>query len=237
MDYASGHSILSDFNDYPDTDNAYEVGFYKNCGFQTHDEAAILYKVANEWQGDWLDIGGHTGWTVAHMMLAGKNVITAIDPMYKNAEFRQRTFKNLFAVGDRYWGFVGSEEWLTFPILFPFRSDHYFSSLIDHHYRHDGVMIDGDHGLSCVMADAKNAMDYLKPSGVIMFHDFLGGPVQRGVEFLMDRGFNCRVYYTPHMVACCWRGNWNPPDHVRDPGIDWEKRIRTMDFKYWDRAV
>jgi hypothetical protein len=85
-----------------------------------------------------------------------------------------------------------------------------------------GAVVDGDHCSPHPCRDAVNAETHLMDTGVIIFHDFIGRPVQEGVEYLMGEGFNCRVYWTPHMVACCWRGDFTPPDYVRDPQINWE---------------
>ena len=52
-----------------------------------------------------------------------------------------------------------------------------------------------------------------------MLHDGVGKPVQEAVEWLMANGFKARAYFTPHLVFCCWRGDFAPPDHIPDPEV------------------
>lgn len=221
MGHSMGHDVLSDFADRPVGDSL--LGLYKNCGFWTHDEAAILFNIANQVQGDWLDIGAHTGWTAAHQAAAGCKV-TAVDNMLPVPEFAARFHENLtFMPGMAIKPFAGT-------------SNEFFAQLGPSCRGFDGVVIDGDHCHPCPMQDAENARQYLTDDGVVLFHDFIGRPVREGVEYLMKAGFKCRVYWTPHMVACCWRGDLNPfdpPDHVRDHLIDWGSVQRSMsDFNF-----
>lgn len=200
MDYAFGHHVISDWGDKRDDDPIF--GLYRKCGFWTHDEAAILHNIARMVPGRWCDIGAHTGWTAGHLATAsGVTGVTAIDPMLDNREFFQRAFWNLSRVDGR-----------CPVLLFPERSEQYFAKRDAMRFR--GIVIDADHGAPNPLNDAKMAAAHLEPDGVILLHDFVGGPVQDAVLYLMDLGFSCRVYYTPHMVACCWRGDFKPPDHV-----------------------
>jgi len=219
MSYAQNHTILSDFADYSEQQEP-ELAIHKVCGFQTHDEAAILYQIAKSIKGTWLDIGGHTGWTSAHMSVAGC-LVTALDPMYVHPLFRRRAFENLLTVHTTY-----PDSCL--PMLVPFSSDEYFTCLKGRPISFDGIMIDGDHEEVSVMNDARQAACHIKDSGVIMFHDVLGSP-QRAVEYLIGCGFQAKIYFTPHMVACCWKSlTWHPPDHVPDPVVDWAKVTHRM---------
>lgn len=218
MGHSMGHDILSDFADRPAGDPL--LGLYKNCGFWTHDEAAILYTIANDLRGEWIDIGCHTGWTSAHVAAGGCEV-RAIDPMLGVPEFSERASENLFYAGAR----------ASRIPRYAMTSKEFFSDLHSSEL-FSGVVIDGDHMSPCPLEDAKNAADHLETTGVILFHDFIGRPVREGVEYLMSIGFQCRVYWTPHMVACCSRG-FIPPDHVRDPRINWEAVKNSMsDFDF-----
>ena len=200
MDYAFRHDVISDWGDKRDDDPVF--GLYRKCGFWTQDEAAILYNVAKQVGAPWIDIGAHTGWTAAHIAVAESvTQVTALDPMLDNREFVRRAFENLNQIPERR------------PILLvPERSDQYFARLPPARAR--GIVIDADHDAPNPLNDAKMAAAHLEPDGVILFHDFTGGPVQQSVLYLMDLGFKCRVYYTPHMVALCWRGDFKPPDHT-----------------------
>lgn len=216
MPHSMGHDVLSDWTDKADDDPVF--GIFKRCGLWTHDEAAILYNVAKRAVfGRWLDIGSHTGWTTLHIDAGcGLNPV-GVDPMYSVPEFHARIRENL--------------KGCDCP-LFAGTSDQYFSLLSsDIHYA--GVCIDGDHCSPHPLRDAQNAAKHLAKNGVIIFHDAMGAPVIEGVNWLLDNGFKCRYYYTPHLIALCWRGDFTPPDHTRDPRIDWrgiERLMPTFEF-------
>jgi hypothetical protein len=232
MAHSMGHDVLSDWAEKADDDP--EFSLYKQCGFWTHDEAAILYNIAKALPGPyWLDIGAHTGWTTAHIVAAG-GFAYALEPLWPdvrmpNDPFRRQVVKrfseNTDPIGDQYIGHVTGALGL--------RSDHYFAVLgkygpgVNGCAPFVGVVIDGDHHRPCPLQDAMNAAAHLKDTGVILLHDFIGRPVQEAVEYLLDYGFKCRAYWTPHMVACCWRGDFSPPAHSRDPHINWQY-VRTL---------
>lgn len=212
MPHAMGHDVLSDFADRPLDD---PLALYKNCGFWTHDEAALLYNIAKQVGGLWLDIGAHTGWTSCHIAAAGCSVI-GVDNMLPVYAFGDRFRENVAAAG-------------VDVVPYPGTSAEFFAAMdISGGKLFDGIVIDGDHDRPNPINDAINAAAHLAPNGVILFHDFIGLPVQEAVEYLMGIGFNVRVYWTPHMVACCWRGNFQPPYHQRDPGIAWERVVLDM---------
>ena len=227
MPYAQNHTVMSDFADYPKGTHP-ELDLYKVCGFQTHDEAAILFQIASAIKGDWLDIGGHTGWTAAHMSVAGCQV-TALDPMYMHKIFHQRTLENLLAVKTSYPD-------SKLPMLAPFRSDEYFSCLRGRPISFDGIMIDGDHEQEAVLFDTVAATVRIKPTGVILFHDVLGSP-QFAVTLLQQLGYKVKIYLTPHVVACCWKDeNFKPPVHKPDPTVNWQKVKHRMIHIDWERV-
>ncbi len=207
MGHSFGHDVLSDWADKADDDPVF--GIYKNCGFWTHDEAAILYNVAQRspFDSQWADIGSHTGWTTAHIMAAGPRC-PGIDPMYMNAEFIERFDDNVMESTGRLSNPFGETSAAFFT-----------GKYVGTGMPRVGWCIDGDHEPGVPLADAKGAAAHLADPGVIIFHDFIGQPVREAVTWLMDQGFHCRVYLTPHMVALCWRGDFTPPDHVPDPFI------------------
>jgi hypothetical protein len=201
-----GHDVLSDFADRPEGDPL--LGLYKNCGFWTHSEAAILFNIAKLLKGDWLDIGAHTGWTAVHQAAAGC-CVWAVDNMLAVPEFADRFDDNVMEseLDEQITPFAGT-------------SNEFFAAETGPHL-FSGIVIDGDHCAPCPLEDAKNAESRLTETGVILFHDFIGRPVREGVEYLMSEGFKCKIYWTPHMVACCWRGDLLPPHHIPDPRINW----------------
>lgn len=216
MGQSMGHDVLSDWADKSDDDPVF--GIWKRCGFWTHDEGSILYHVANRAGGNWCDIGCHTAWTSLHINVGSGKPVDCVDYMLGLPEFLDRFKENtrearVVAVHD-----------------LPFKSDDFFKSIT---WKYSGFCIDGDHDRPQPLHDAQNAVKHLADDGVIIFHDFIGRPVQEAVEYLMGIGFKTRAYWTPHMVACCWRGDFVPPDHVRDSAINWD-RVRMMmpDFPF-----
>lgn len=221
LGHSFGHDVLSDWNDKADDDPVFKI--YKSCGFWTHDEAAILYNIAKLNPGRWLDIGAHTGWTTAHLAAAGCRV-TALEPMSALGGWQRRIEENLKA----------PELWDGVEELSYLRSDQWFETDSPFHpNRFRGVVIDGDHNPPCPVNDAKGAADRLTDDGVILFHDAMGGPVWQGIYELLDRGFRCHVYFTPHIVAFCYRGATARPAHIPDPAINW-REIKTNHMKDFD---
>jgi hypothetical protein len=224
MGHSMGHDVPSDWGDKAADDPVF--GLYKRCGLWTHDEAAILYNVARTLgPQQWIDIGCHTGWTTGHIAMAypipmnagcgplGKdwkhpfNYVSYIDPMLANYDFYKRFQDNFFQGPGRT---PGSPD--------PYTSKYFFDNFSEGRLW-GGVCIDGDHEPGAPLADARNAAAHLAPTGVIMLHDGVGRPVREAVEWLMDNGFKARAYFTPHLVFCCWRGDFTPPDHVPDPYV------------------
>lgn len=220
MGHSMGHLVASDWADKADDDPVF--GLYKNCGLWTRDEAAILYVCAIRTNGVWVDVGSHTGWTSRNICAGSNSGVLAIDPMLAVPEFNVRFRDNTRTLLNSVIG-VGST------------SSEFFSSIDDPNPRRFvGFVIDGDHEPEKPLEDAQNAVRHLSDTGVIMFHDFIGAPVREAVTWLMDQGFKARVYWTPHMVACCWRGDFTPPEHESDPRIIWGSHIHQMskDFDF-----
>jgi predicted O-methyltransferase YrrM len=202
MPHSMGHDVISDFADKADDDSVF--GIFKQCGFWTHDEAAILYNVAKSIGGLWLDIGGLTGWTAAHLAAAGCSVVS-VDPMYKNYAFEERTLENLLSAGCCLR--VG---------LWPGTSDEFF---LAYDKSFDGIVIDGDHVAPQPLSDAINAVERVTGCGVILVHDATHKAAQDGYHYLAEQGWTIKLYHTPHVVALCYRGGFVPPKHVPDPRI------------------
>lgn len=201
-----GHTILHD--------NQFDA----NCGYMSHDEAAILYNVAKCVRGDWCEIGSHTGWSAAHIAIAG-NLVDLIDPDYVRLDFAARTQENLQAVGV-----------LGTCVLHPVTSEQFWQK---NNQFYDGVVIDGNHDAPMPLQDAKWAIPWLKNSAVLFFHDFGGRPIRDAVRFCVEAGFSFRIYNTPEMIAVCYRNLALLPQHIGDPKVDWKKRrAQYHDFDY-----
>jgi SAM-dependent methyltransferase len=215
MAHSMGVDVASDWADKDRSDPIF--GIYKNCGLWLRDEVAILYQCAQRISGKWLDLGCHTGWTSAHIAAAGCEVI-AVDNMLPVEEFARRFNENVAGFDVTPFGGTTKE---------------YFDFLAGTSAKFSGVVIDADHEHPWPLKDAQKAVEHLEDSGVILFHDFIGRPVREAVEWLMAEGFRCRVYWTAHMVACCWRGDFEPPVHQPLPGIDWQRVKESMpDFAF-----
>jgi hypothetical protein len=174
------------------------------CGYFTHDEAAILYNVALQIGGTWVDIGSRFGWTSAHLMAAGCSVI-GVDPCYALDACNEAMREGIDKIRAKMIG--NTPQFMPYP----FDSSTFFlneSSV--HKYvegrSYSGFVIDGDHSTPFPLLDAIGANKRAKPSCAVLFHDFRGKPIRDGVRYLMDCGWKCRVYWTPNGVAVCWRG-------------------------------
>lgn len=216
MGHSFGHTVYSDWADKPSHDPIWQQ--FKECGFWTRDEAAILYHVAKQFPGRWLDIGSHTGWTAAHILAAGASDVYGVDPAYNMVGFTER-----------------AQAQAPHLIPCPFTSHKFFSNTL-HRPGFSGIVIDGSHEDDEPFRDAVKAASRLATLGVILFHDFVGKPVQDAVEYLIARrGFTCRLYLTPHVVAVCYRhfhgepeGGFIPPIHLPEQGL-----VEQDLFKRW----
>lgn len=218
----NGHDVPSD----PD--------FEPGCGFWTHDEAVILYHVARQVGGTWLDLGARLGWTAAHIIEAGARVLL-VEPETKFEKFTRRLEGNL----NQHWDGVVEVLHKTAGEFITSREE---SDVFD------GFVIDADHDRPQPTLDAFGCHRIAKPDAVILMHDFWGRPIQDAVVVLMALGWRCRIYNTPNGVALLWRGFGNcgargeqlgwftAPKHDADPAIDWaEIRERVTDFP-WDKT-
>lgn len=218
MGHSQGHLVASD---WADQDEAGPYAFYKNCGLWTRDEASILMKTASRTGGEWVDIGAHTGWTSKHINWGTNREVVCVDPMLRDPLFAMRFREN---TGFGWWA-AGCTSDMLFSEM----------ELIAPNQIYRGFCIDGDHEPGEPLKDAKNALKHLAPSGTIVFHDGIGRPVREAVTFLLDNGFKARMYWTPHIVFVCWRGDkLEPVDHVTDPRIDWRPHRAAMakDFDF-----
>jgi hypothetical protein len=192
-----GHDIPSD----PD--------FEPNCGFWEQDEAAILYNVAKQVRGHWVDIGARFGWTTAHVIEAGC-MCSVVDPILHMLYGYNRFSENLYTWVNR----IPSTSGLT--------ACQWFDSLTEDS-RLSGFVIDGNHDTPEPLNDAMNAAKFAADNCVIMLHDYLGKPIRDAADWLVSQGWQHKVYFTPNGVCCCWKGlpDFVAPEHVRDPAIDW----------------
>lgn len=191
--WSFGHDVPSD----PD--------FEPECTFFTHDEAAILFCIAKQIRGTWVDIGSRLGWTAAHLMAAGCSVM-AVDPEYKQPKFFKRFQQNIRGLS----GFCMPYSQTSSEFI-AYKSDSKF----------DGFVIDGNHDAPEPLNDARGCLSLAKPDCVMVFHDLKGQPIRDAVEFLVSEGFSVKEYVTPNGVAVCWRGcsGFVAPVHVPDPAV------------------
>lgn len=199
----------------------HDKDFDTHCGYLSPDEAAILHTIAKDFPGLWCEIGSHTGWSGAHILTAGNDLV-AMEPRFVELPFRERTRENLARV---YGPGVGTFYGMSM------RSDQYFACNTAEMF--DGAFVDGDHDPPMPWNDAQLVLPRLKERAVVVFHDFVGWPVRDGVRYLIGEGFKFRVYNTAQMLGVCWRGDWTPPRHEPDPTRDWPMiRAQHTDFDY-----
>ena len=202
--WSLGHDIPSD----PD----YEP---ENC-FMSHDEAAILWQCAYSMSGDWVDIGARFGWSTIHVASAGCNVV-AVDHVLKLIVAQERLEGNLHFWWHRISEVISKSSSIALAQL---NANNY--GISDRPVKYfAGFCIDANHDSPEPTNDARGCLKIAAPDCCIVFHDFRGRPIRDAVRFLMGEGFRARVYWTPSMMAVCWRGNFVPPVHVRDPKVDW----------------
>lgn len=167
--------------------------FDPNCGYIAQDEANTLYRMACEYPGLWLEIGTHTGWSAAHIALAGNNVITLDPALGDDPRMMARARENLERAGVK-----------DLVAIEPIKSDEWFG-------RHPvqssfaGVFIDGNHDSPHPANDAKNAIRSLQRRGCIVFHDGAGQPIKDGVELCRAAGFSVEVHHTQQSLTVCRR--------------------------------
>ncbi len=215
MGHSFGRLVASDWADKPDTE---EWRIWKQCGLWCREEAAILYQCGRILlRGVWIDIGAHTGWTSRHLTESGQELI-AVDPMLVDDGFFYRIMENCPGIGVAHC-----------------TSNEYFDQLHPK-AKFDGVVIDGDHMSPHPALDACHAAAHLRTPGVILMHDCLGEPVQEAVRWLQDHGFRTRIYITPHVVACCWRGDFVPPVHIPEPALVAQNLPARMTLIDWTRC-
>lgn len=191
--------------------------FLPDCGYFTHDEAAILYSIAKAWPRKWADIGARLGWTSVHIAAAGA-AVDAVDPELMQLDFRRRFFENTAGL---------LPQWAMTPVT----CGEYFDNPTN---RVNAACIDGNHSVPEPTRDAMRAIS--AGAKVLVWHDFWGDPVADAVDCVIDLGWKCRTYDTPNGLAVCWVPDCGfiPPDHVPDPAVDWAERrswLPRFDFK------
>jgi len=190
--------------------------FEPECGYWTHDEAAILFNVATQVQGCWIDVGARFGWTGMHLAVAGCDPIL-VDPHFANLMRVNRMAENWH----RRFTELPDFSWALFA-----HAD--FGNILPY-----GAVIDGCHSEPAPLEDAMKAMSL--GAQVILFHDTWGKPVHDGINYLIDAGYHCRMYDTPNGVALCWSDElhrFRPPFHVADPAIEWSWKRKCSGFDY-----
>lgn len=221
LPYSMGVPIGSDWQDKPADDPVF--GLYRTCGFWSQAETQLLRDIAIQFDGEWIEIGAHTGWCTTAI---AKNIygrVTAIEPMLSSADWFRRFEANVILEGS-----AGS--------IMPWagRSDQYFAIWDGGGKRtFDGALIDGDHNEPCPINDAKNVFDRLNERAVVLLHDFRGPAVWDAAKYLVDRGMSFKIYPSVHMVCVCWRGEFNPPPVFQEGEVDWAKHYGLPE---WARA-
>lgn len=228
MRSAAGHETLCD------------PTFFAGCGYMTPEEAALIYAIAKSSPpGWWLEVGTHTGWSLAHVIAAGRDAI-GLDPEYAQVShnatrspdvFLKRASENLQRVRETIAGAgaftlmgITSGEFFADPSLKPGGQNPV------------GVIIDGDHGDPHPVNDALGTVKHLRPK-IVILHDAMIHAVQRAAFALQTMGYHTRTYRTAQLLVVAWRDDaWSPPTHTPDAKFDWRAWMQTRHLPYvpWD---
>ena len=219
-----GHTVLCDPEIFP------------RCGYMTHDEGAVLANIVRRVEESrgvrrrWLEIGSHTGWSGAHIAPSCIGLV-AVEPEFLHSVYNQTGSPAVFA-----GRFVDNMRRCGLPddrvVMVPKKFEDAHADLLEEALTGSvfaGAFIDGEHEAPYPENDAKMAVQLLDTEYpvAVVFHDVLAPSVQAGVQVFIDAGFRWRLYYTPQLMAVCWRDgakNKMPdmPVHRRDPSFDWD---------------
>lgn len=201
-------------------DTPSDPDFDPNCGYWQMDEAAILYNVALRVPGLWLDIGARFGWTAAHIAAAERDVVL-VDPELRYQAQVARMERNIDHCWDRVKEVFWQDEWADMLTGYTF----------------SGVVIDGNHEGPFPLRDAITAHGATHDDCVILLHDMWGAPIRHAASWLLDTGYQGKIYLTPNGVGVFWRGlpDFVPPEHVPDPAIPWRNLLNDAKDFDWGR--
>ncbi len=200
-----GHDIPSD----PDFD--------PGCGFMSHDDIAILYATLHGphmHKRPVVEIGSRFGWSTKAIALATEGAVIAVDPIIGHGTAEHDRFRENMSA---HYGSVVRVPMIAERFFRFYRTDS------SRPYRYPAFIIDGNHEDIQPTNDALGALSIAAPDCITIFHDGRGLPIVNAVKVLTERGFKARFYFTPAGMFVCWRGfdGWAPPDHDRDPKIEW----------------
>ncbi len=207
----------------------YDPEIFDTCGYISHDEAAILYNLAYLNPGPWLEIGSHTGWSGSHIAkgIAPHDCLDAVEPEWVHPQYNKTLDPAFFykRANDNFFR-AGVKNEIT---KWPMNSQTFFDFVpLKNRYR--GVFIDGEHEPPFPLRDTEAVYPFLAEDALVIYHDVLGKPVQEGMKYLIDKGFEHHIYWTPQLMGVCWRGNIQIPDHDNDLDFDWITWMDTMDW-------
>lgn len=173
--------------------------FNPGCGYISQTEAHLLYRIACDFPGDWVEIGSHTGWSGAHIAAARGVTLHAIEPLLAHPDFSLRTYGN--------WRRAKVDQHIRAHAVL---AQKFFEQ--GPGIRFAGAFVDGDHDPPHPTLDTYMVLGDLADRCVVVYHDHVGRPVQEAVSVLRSRRFHVHVYETAQQLAVCWRGDWTPPE-------------------------
>ena len=180
-------------------------------GFINRDEASILHASARLFAGKaGLEIGAWRGWSTAHLIAAGLDPLTVVEPLLRDREWRAE----FEAVVDGAGGSASTR-------LVPEGSPDAVKRLGEAGARWSFVFIDGDHDGEAPANDARAALPYLAPTAMVLFHDLVSPHVARGLRVFEEAGFRVMAYQTAQMMGVAWRGDVMAVAHTPDPEQTW----------------
>ncbi len=180
-------------------------------GFINRDEASILYASARLLSGRaGLEIGAWRGWSTAHLLAAGLDPLTVVDPLLKDFDWRAEFEEVVRGAG-------GAER----TRLVPEGSPEAVIRFGEAGERWSFAFIDGDHDGEAPANDARATLPFLEPTAMVLFHDLVSPHVAKGLRIFEGAGFRVMAYQTAQMMGAAWRGDVAPVAHTPDPEQIW----------------
>jgi predicted O-methyltransferase YrrM len=178
---------------------------WPGIGFVNMDEGNLLYQLARPFAGKpALEIGCHVGYSAWHLKQAGVR-LSVCDPCLLDRHMRASVVESLDN-DPLVELFAGPSPQMAIDLGYS-RGPWSF------------VFIDGNHDGPFPAIDALAANNFCAADAMITFHDAIQPAVVAAALMLQAFGWNLRFYDTSMIIACAWRGDVTPVEHIADSSI------------------